>query len=273
MAPCSKHPKRKKGKCSSCGVHKCCPALSTCTTVDDHWNNTKIVDNLSDSFTDNVFDNLGDNLTTKLAESLPPNSDDNFFENVDSTTGKKRKSLDIVMNATNNKHCKIATQLNFGEENNSVDSLAASTSFDQYITPQKNRWSKPHEINIPPSGFKPSTIFKQAGRTYRRARLTFLRNLNILSQRICPSNPALCQTFMKDTVAEKEHEELLELKKNVTQLYLTGDNTVSTVCASILGKTLGHTNVQSSVTTCFKDHEDSEIPVKASRIRFGKKRF
>ena len=99
MAPCSKHPKRKKGKCSSCGVHKCCPALSTCTTVDDHWNNIKIVDNLSDSFTDNVFDNSGGNLTTKLAESLPPNSDDNFIKNIedklidssDSTTGKKRK--------------------------------------------------------------------------------------------------------------------------------------------------------------------------------------
>ena len=94
-----------------------------------------------------------------------------------------------------------------------------------------------------------------------------------MSQSVCPINLALCQSFLKDTVTEKEHEELLELKKNVTQLYLTGDNTVSTVCASILGKTLGHTNVQSSVTTCFKDHEDSEIPVKASRIRFGRKRF
>ena len=78
---------------------------------------------------------------------------------------------------------------------------------------------------------------------------------------------------MKDTVAEQEHEELLELKENVTQLYLTGENAVSTVCGSILGKTLKLKNIQSSVNTCFDNHEDPKIPVKTSRIRFGRKRF
>ena len=59
----------------------------------------------------------------------------------------------------------------------------------------------------------------------------------------------------------------------MTHLYLTGDNTVSTVCGSILGETFQHKNVQSSVNTCFNDHEDPDIPVKTSRIRFGRKHF
>ena len=84
-----------------------------------------------------------------------------------------------------------------------------------------------------------------------------------------PSNPLLCNNCIEDIVPENEHQQLLHLKRNLANLYLTGSNEVSTVCASILCKSLHHNQIQSSITNTFESTADPENPMNVSRLKFG----
>ena len=73
------------------------------------------------------------------------------MNNTDSATSKKRKNMDVGINATKQQNCKIAKQLNYAEDDNSVISVHNSTSSDHFLLPYKNRSSK---LTIPKSGIQ-----------------------------------------------------------------------------------------------------------------------
>ena len=108
------------------------PPLPSCATEDAHYCKSVINPN-----NDNLGDNSPTNPAPNLTSNLDVNSDkivkdnDNFVEivedesmnNTDSATGKKRKNIDVGINATKQQNCKIAKQLSYEKDDNSVDSV------------------------------------------------------------------------------------------------------------------------------------------------------
>ena len=62
------------------------------------------------------------------------------------------------------------------------------------------------------------------------------------------------------------------MKKNVIELYLCGHKEVSSVCASLLSKSLRNERIRGATQTCFDEFvaEENNRKVVASRLQFGK---
>ena len=84
----------------------------------------------------------------------------------------------------------------------------------------------------------------------------FLQNFLALSTTFCPANPDVCRNFLPTITQEEEYIQLLKLKKNVIELYLTGNDDVSAVCSSLLATSLPLDSLDSSVRSCFENGVD-----------------
>ena len=128
-------------------------------------------------------------------------------------------------------------------------------------------------MDIPVDNFKLSESLDTRSSTFWRAKHCFLSGVSKISKMVYPDNPSFCNRFIKDDEFIKEHGDLVNLKKNVTELYLAGSKDVSSVCASILAKSLSNDDIRVSVSNCFEnDINHRETPVPAHRVQFGKKK-
>ena len=299
---CKIHPKRKKGICPSCHVYKCCPPLPTCSEKNLHKCFTKKtppsktyeVDKSPELSSTRTTPKISNNISSLCNPSINITLPSTVHENVcgichgchtsiscdpqaDCPTpqchltwnsGQKRRS-DTEFDNSASKRLK---SISYFEPTTSDESSVNSTASNIFPS-QKNKWSNKIWDKIPEKGYSIAQLTDNTTRTFRRAKSNFLRRLFKLSTSMCPNNPLLCNNFIEDTVPEKEHQELLVLKNNLTHLYLTANNDVSTVCATLLGKSLHHRQIQSSITDTFENIVDPECSVKISRLKFGKEKF
>ena len=147
--------------------------------------------------------------------------------------------------------------------------LLCSPTFEQpTINTVTLKYSEKIRLNnsrsISQMGFKQADLQRKTDRTRRRS-----KTLRIL-QFICPKNHHIKKNFIPKSAEDKEVEELqvLQLKRNVVELYMCGHTEVSLVCASLLSKVIINIRIKAAMQTCFDEFiaEDNNRTVVASRL-------